>query len=211
MGQYWSWILLVLLCTLGLGVTGATRLFTAQVPKKIIQQRTGHRSLEALRKYEHTSQQQDCAVSSILSSSHPIKYSDTLPVTALEEGVVASPPYEQPPEIQPATFTCTTIEEVIDPVKQPITSDAPLQPKKSETISLLLIIAAIAQLILFLNDYGTDHSATISDTGIGQKVNDIHSYCSENNGTVSPFDVYIVLQNNLYIQYIYILSLQYKL
>ena len=29
-------------------VTGASRLFTAQVPEKIIQQRTGHRSLEAL-------------------------------------------------------------------------------------------------------------------------------------------------------------------
>ena len=35
---------------------GATTLFHAQVPEKIIQQQTGHRSLEVLRQYERTSQ-----------------------------------------------------------------------------------------------------------------------------------------------------------
>ena len=37
-----------------LRATGATTLFQSKVPEKIIQKTTGHRSLEALRKYEHT-------------------------------------------------------------------------------------------------------------------------------------------------------------
>ena len=45
-----------------LRVAGATALYTGNVPERDIQQRTGHRSLEALRKYEHTSEQQQQAM-----------------------------------------------------------------------------------------------------------------------------------------------------
>ncbi len=38
-----------------LRATGATRLFEANVPEKLIQERTGHRTTTALRKYERTS------------------------------------------------------------------------------------------------------------------------------------------------------------
>ena len=41
-----------------LRATGATELYLAGVPEKIIQQRTGHQSVEALRQYENTSEQQ---------------------------------------------------------------------------------------------------------------------------------------------------------
>ena len=34
---------------------GVTKMFQAKVPEKLIQQCTGHKSLEALRHYEHTS------------------------------------------------------------------------------------------------------------------------------------------------------------
>ena len=37
-----------------LDVTGATSLYNGGVPERVIQQRTGHHSIEALRKYEHT-------------------------------------------------------------------------------------------------------------------------------------------------------------
>ncbi len=47
-----------------LRATGATQLYTAGVPEKIIQERTGHRSLECLRMYERTSDCQHKAVSS---------------------------------------------------------------------------------------------------------------------------------------------------
>ena len=49
-----------------LKATGATQLYNAGVPEKTIQQRTGHRSLDSLRVYKHTSVQQHRAVMNIL-------------------------------------------------------------------------------------------------------------------------------------------------
>ena len=57
-----------------LRATGATSLFRSNVPEKIIQSVTGHRSLEALRKYEKTSDDQHQAVSKIMMSSKSIDY-----------------------------------------------------------------------------------------------------------------------------------------
>ena len=54
--------------------TGATALYTAGVPEKIRQDRTGHRSVECLRTYEHTSDTQQVAVSNILSSTTEINF-----------------------------------------------------------------------------------------------------------------------------------------
>ena len=50
-----------------LRATGATELYTAIIPEKIIQEHTGHRSVECLRMYEHTSDRQQHAVLNILS------------------------------------------------------------------------------------------------------------------------------------------------
>ena len=50
-----------------LRATGATALFDSGIPEKVIQERTGHRSVEALRTYEHTTENQHRQVSSILS------------------------------------------------------------------------------------------------------------------------------------------------
>ena len=46
---------------------GATTLFHADVPEKLIQQRTGHHSVEALHQYERTSQSQLLDISNIMS------------------------------------------------------------------------------------------------------------------------------------------------
>ena len=51
-----------------LRATGATAMFSANVPEKLIQSRTGHRSLQALRVYERPSEEQHQAVSNILVS-----------------------------------------------------------------------------------------------------------------------------------------------
>ena len=56
-----------------LRVTGAS-MFRSNVQVKIIQNVTGHRSLEALRKYEKTSDDQHQAVSKIMLSSKSIDY-----------------------------------------------------------------------------------------------------------------------------------------
>ena len=51
-----------------LRATGASEVFEASAPEKIIKEETGHRSLEALRVYEHTSTEQEQAVSAVLSA-----------------------------------------------------------------------------------------------------------------------------------------------
>ena len=51
-----------------LRASGATELFRAGVPEKIIQERTGHRSLKALRTYERTTERQHLAVANVLSA-----------------------------------------------------------------------------------------------------------------------------------------------
>lgn len=60
-----------------LRATGTTRLFQANVPEKIIQKTTGHRSLEALRTYERVSTEQHQAVSRVLTSSDKVPSFDT--------------------------------------------------------------------------------------------------------------------------------------
>ncbi len=50
-----------------LRVLGASTLFDAGVPERIIQQRTGHRSIEGLRMYERVTDEQENAVSKILT------------------------------------------------------------------------------------------------------------------------------------------------
>ena len=49
-----------------LRATGATRLFESNVPEKLIQERTGHKSVDALRLYERTSVDQQKSVSTLL-------------------------------------------------------------------------------------------------------------------------------------------------
>ena len=48
-------------------VAGATCLYEARVPEKVIQQRTGHRCLQSLRHYEKISSNLEVAVSKIFS------------------------------------------------------------------------------------------------------------------------------------------------
>ena len=60
-------------------VTGATSLYKGSVPERDpIQQRTSHRLMEALRKYERTGEEQHQAVSSMLSSPVEVPYSSHL-------------------------------------------------------------------------------------------------------------------------------------
>lgn len=57
-----------------LRVTAASELFCANVPEKIIQERTGHKSLAALRTYERTTEQQHQVVSGIMAASRDHSY-----------------------------------------------------------------------------------------------------------------------------------------
>ena len=61
-----------------LRATGATNLFQSNVPKKIIQGVTGHRSLDSLRQYEKSSVKQLQAVSKVMMSSEPLLYEEEI-------------------------------------------------------------------------------------------------------------------------------------
>ena len=56
-----------------LRVTGATTLFSKNVPEKLVQEVTGHRSLECLRQYEKTTEQNRRAVSKCMTSGSQFK------------------------------------------------------------------------------------------------------------------------------------------
>ncbi len=53
-------------------------MFQAGVPEKIIKERTGHHSLEALQTYERTTTEQHQAISDILSAEKKIKFQQAL-------------------------------------------------------------------------------------------------------------------------------------
>ncbi len=57
-----------------LRATVASKLFAAGVPERIIQESTGHRSIEALCLYEHPTEKQHQAVSTVLASRTPALY-----------------------------------------------------------------------------------------------------------------------------------------
>lgn len=52
----------------------ATQLYEAGTPENLIQDRTGHRSLSSLRKYERPSEMQLQACGDVLDSTRPIKF-----------------------------------------------------------------------------------------------------------------------------------------
>ena len=61
-----------------LRATGATQMYDSGVPEKLIQERTGHRSTEALRCYERTNMQQHSAVSAVLSKPTQSSYMEQM-------------------------------------------------------------------------------------------------------------------------------------
>ena len=60
-----------------LRATGITRMFSAGVPEKIIAEKSGHRSLKALRFYEHTSDEQEMAAGEVIGESKK-QFSDVM-------------------------------------------------------------------------------------------------------------------------------------
>ncbi len=78
-----------------LRATGASQLFQANVPEKVIQERTGHRSLEALRLYKKTTTEQHQAVAQVLGSSATLSYES---IVQKQQEITVSP---RPPQMAP--------------------------------------------------------------------------------------------------------------
>ena len=58
---------------------GVSKLFQANVPEKLIMERSGHRSIEGVRKYERTGVQQELQVCNVLSSGKEPKKNRNIP------------------------------------------------------------------------------------------------------------------------------------
>ena len=107
-----------------LRVTGASRLYECHVPEKLIKQRTGHRSLDALRTYERASRAQQQAVSSVIASTEYIDFhgkasalsasnSKDIPTPLVSTAVPASIP-----TAVPTPLVSTAVPASIPTVKQ---------------------------------------------------------------------------------------------
>ena len=84
-----------------LRATGASRLFQASVPEKIIQERTGHRSTDSLRLYKRTADKQHRAIFQILGSKVAVSYTSVLQDRVEEKQTTIRQPMEQPANIAP--------------------------------------------------------------------------------------------------------------
>ena len=73
-----------------LRATGASLLFQAGVAEKIVQERTGHRSVKALRLYKRTTTAKHVEVSSILSDCQRAISSKSTPNPATASGTTES-------------------------------------------------------------------------------------------------------------------------
>ena len=71
-----------------LRATGASDLFQAGVLEKIIQERTGHRSVEALCTYERKTTMQHMAVSKVLSAKENCRFLDAQPKPGSSENAI---------------------------------------------------------------------------------------------------------------------------
>ena len=72
-----------------LRATGATELYQAGVPEKVIQERTGHLSLAGLRQYERTSEKQHESVSQVLAARENITYHEQISMQS--QSVISMP------------------------------------------------------------------------------------------------------------------------
>ena len=82
-----------------LRAAGATQMYDCGVPEKIIQERTGHRSLDALHMYERTNVEQQQAVSAILTAPQSIAYNKSTENITITHSISET---KQPTNITPS-------------------------------------------------------------------------------------------------------------
>ena len=87
-----------------LRVAGTSSLFAAGVPEKLIQSRTGHLSLNALRKYERTTDEQHLAVTKILTGdedSYDVAYKHKSSIPPSSSPIKCEPEPSMPTSVLP--------------------------------------------------------------------------------------------------------------
>ena len=106
-----------------LRATGASELFEAGVPEKIIKERTGHRSLEALRLYERTTSNQHQAVSKVLSGQRKTTFQEAVRQQSVDHPTSTYTNYLPQPQTQTIPFqvlnNCTVNYNMCQPPSTP--------------------------------------------------------------------------------------------
>ena len=125
--------------------TGATDLYAAAVPEKLIQQRTGHRSLKALRIYERTTGEQKLAVSKILTSGSRINHTqaqqsgmETPGESAQESSTLATLPEQQ--------NTTNTPSQMLEQLCQ-VSQTQSFAPNLNSLFGVQLTVSSISTLV----------------------------------------------------------------
>ena len=113
-----------------LRATSVTKMFQAQVPEKIIQERTGHRSLAPLRMYERTTEEQHKAASTILSSSFEQTFQQTLntPQAPFQNSAPGQPSFNY-------NMTACTVNILQAPIQAPIMQAPMLTPMQAPMLT----------------------------------------------------------------------------
>ena len=99
-----------------LRATAITRMFNNGIPEKVIAETSGHRSIRALRCYEHTSEQQKQAVTAVINSSHALE-KQQLQQPQKEQQQLQQPQKQQPQQQQPQQPDAPVAKE--EPVATP--------------------------------------------------------------------------------------------
>ena len=131
--------------------TSVTQMYETGVPEKVIQERTGHRSLEALRVYERTNSDQHQIVSNILTNSHERHYTQQS-ITSKRSTAACSVINMGPPHDQHGTGMNISLENLHGCTININNSTAPQPIQKS---SIPPIDLSPSEIDEFFSDFST--------------------------------------------------------
>ena len=92
-----------------LRATSVTQMYESGVPEKVIQERTGHKSLDALWVYERTNAQQHETVSKVLSALHSRMYNEQVQISR-QHASFSSVSLKQPCNTQSVSISLNNLQ-----------------------------------------------------------------------------------------------------
>ena len=92
-----------------LRATSVTQMYESGVPEKVIQERTGHRWLEALRMYKRTNAQQHETVSKVLTAPHSLTYNEQVQISR-QHASVSTMSLNQPSSTQSVSISLNNLQ-----------------------------------------------------------------------------------------------------
>ena len=103
---------------------GVTKLFKANLPEKLIMERSGHRSLEGLRQYERTGMAQELQVCKVLANK-PSESKTLRPIPPQSSNLPPRPVLDQFPSFSGCSFTNCTFQLAAPVPNTPISPTLP--------------------------------------------------------------------------------------